>query len=150
MEYDLDCSPSSRDWLQRTESWTARNSFSTEPLIVKSIRTAISPNSSSYINIKSSVVNYLNKAARNATSIHLYKSRTSNWTPRSHSRTRMMNTVPHLGFHQSSMKLGHFKENAYIVCYSTIYHIIYISVYLNLIISSITLQTVVEYKQKCT
>ena len=101
---------------------TAWKSFSTEPPIQRSSRTAKRPNSSSHINSKSSQENHLNKAVGNTTSDHPYPSWPRYWIPRSRSWTRMINTLSLAGSRQSSMKLGSRKENVYIAGHLNIKH----------------------------
>jgi hypothetical protein len=113
-DYDQDLSPRSSHRPQRTEDSTVWKSFSTTSPIQKSSRTAKSLNCSSHNNSKGSQESdHLNKAARNATSDHPYPSRPKHRSPKSQSRTRMINALQGLGSRQSSTKLGCRKENAY-------------------------------------
>jgi len=92
---------------------TAWKNFSTEQPIQMSSWIVKSPNSSRHINSKSIQENHLKKEARNATSDNPYPSRPKQWSPRSQSRTRMINALPHPGSCQSSVKLGSWKEDTY-------------------------------------
>ena len=104
------------------EDLTGWKSFSTAPPIQKSSRTAKSLNRSSHNNSKGSQENYLNKAARNATSDHPYPSRPKHQSPTSQSQTRMINALQRLGSRRSSTKLGSRKENAYAADHRNIKH----------------------------
>jgi len=122
-DYDQELCPKYSRWPQTTEGSTVWKSFSTAPPIQKSIRTAKSLNHSSHNNSKGGQgSHHLNKAARNATSNHLYPSRLKHQSLTSQSRTRMINALQPHGFRQSSTKLGSWKENAYAADHRNIKH----------------------------